>query len=75
MYVSTVTRIIVKRVYLIRKWLTLSLENDTNDQTIDTQDTSHDNGNEASDNQVRTKNTSSGKTDTSLGSTISGTKT
>jgi hypothetical protein len=46
-----------------------------NDDTINTQDTSHDNGDEASDDQVRTKDTDSGETDTSLSGTVSGTKT
>ena len=47
-------------------------DNDRNDETIDTQDTSHDDGNNRLDNELRLEDSNRANTNTGLSSTVSG---
>lgn len=49
-------------------------DEDGNDKTVDTNDTSHNDGNNVLDDEIRSQNTHGGDTDTRLGSTVCGTK-
>jgi len=44
--------------------LTLALENDGNDKTVDTEDTSHNDWNEGLENEIALENTDGGNTNT-----------
>lgn len=55
--------------------LTTTGKQDTDNDTINTQDTSHDNGDNTLDQKVRTKNTHSRETNTRFGSAIRGSET
>jgi len=50
--------------------LTSSLEDNGNDETVDTEDTSHNNGDEGLEDEVLSQHSNGGNTDTGLGSTV-----
>ena len=54
--------------------LTSSLENDGNNKAVNTENTSHNNGNEGLEDEVRLQNTDGGDTNTSLGGTVGSTQ-
>lgn len=57
-----------------RMRLTSGLENDANNKAVNTKDTSHNNGNERLEDQLRLEDTDGGNTNASLGGTVSGTQ-
>ena len=61
-------------IYLIRNLLTLSCKNDGHNQTIDTQDTSHNNWYDGFEDQFWLEDTHRRDTDTTLSSTVSSTE-
>ena len=54
--------------------LTSGLENDGHNKTVNTQDTSHNNGNEGLEDKLGLQDTDGGNTDTSLGGTVGSTQ-
>ena len=54
--------------------LTLALENNGNDKTVDTKDTSHNDWNEGLENEITLEDTNGGDTNTGLSSTVSSTE-
>ena len=71
MYCELTTRLREVRLDMpFKRKLTLSLENDGNDQTIDTQDTRHDNGYDGFEDKFWLEHSHAGNTDTTLSSSV-----
>jgi hypothetical protein len=58
----------------MKKLLTFTLVDDGNDEAVNTEDTSHDTGNQRLENELGLEDTDGADTDTGFGSTVSGTE-
>ena len=72
---ETGSQVGISRVLRVRcRLIKLSVDDDSGDEAVDTEDTSHDNGDDGSHDEIRSHNTHGRNTDTSLGCSVGGTE-